>query len=93
MSISLLQATYYHIDGICKLFSHDSDSIHALFASKRRLIGLQKVPFWGLTNALLKSIQAPFPLLLYNQLIHCWLQTHFLHVFLSLLIDVLLDIM
>ena len=45
MSISLLQTTYYHIDGICKLFSHDSDSIHALLASKRRLIGLQKVPF------------------------------------------------
>ena len=45
MSISPLQATNYHIDGICKLFSHDLDSIHALFASKRRLIGLQKVPF------------------------------------------------
>ena len=55
MSISLLQATYYHIDGICKLFSYGSDSIHALLASKRCLIGLQKVPFKTLTNALLKS--------------------------------------
>jgi len=33
MSISLLQATYYHIDGVCKLFSHSSEPIHALLAS------------------------------------------------------------
>ena len=40
---------------ICKLFSHTSKPIHALLASKRRLIDLQKVPFKRLTNALLKS--------------------------------------
>ena len=39
----------------CKLFSHTSIPTHALLASKRRLIGLQKVPFKTLTNALLKS--------------------------------------
>ena len=39
---------------ICKLFSRNSKPIHALLASKRRLIGLQKVPFKTLTNALLK---------------------------------------
>ena len=40
---------------ICKLFSRTSKPIHALLASKRRLIDLQKVPFKILTNALLKS--------------------------------------
>ena len=40
---------------ICKLFSYTSIPTHALLASKRRLIGLQKVPFKTLTNALLKS--------------------------------------
>ena len=40
---------------ICKLFLCTSKPIHALLASKRRLIGLQKVPFKRLTNALLKS--------------------------------------
>jgi len=40
---------------ICKLFSYASKPIHALLASKRRLIDLQKVPFKRLTNALLKS--------------------------------------
>ena len=39
----------------CKLFSYTSLPIHALLASKRRLISLQKVPFKTLTNALLKS--------------------------------------
>ena len=40
---------------ICKLFSYISIPTHALLASKRRLIDLQKVPFKTLTNALLKS--------------------------------------
>ena len=40
---------------VCKLFSYGSKPIHALLASKRRLIDLQKVPFKTLTNALLKS--------------------------------------
>ncbi len=40
---------------ICKLFSYCSNPIHALLASKRCLIDLQKVPFKTLTNALLKS--------------------------------------
>ena len=40
---------------VCKLFSYTSKPIHALLASKRRLIDLQKVPFKTLTNALLKS--------------------------------------
>ena len=40
---------------LCKLFSHNPKPIHALLASKRRLIDLQKVPFKTLTNALLKS--------------------------------------
>ena len=39
----------------CKLFLCSSKAIHALLASKRRPIGLQKVPFKPLTNALLKS--------------------------------------
>ncbi len=55
MSFRLLQATYYHINDICKLFSYNSKPIHALLASKRHLIDLQKVPFKTLTNALLKS--------------------------------------
>ena len=40
---------------ICKLISYGSNPIHALLASKRRLIDLQKVLFKTLTNALLKS--------------------------------------
>ena len=40
---------------VCKLFSYTSKPIHALLASKRRLIDLQKVPFKRLTNALLES--------------------------------------
>ena len=51
---------------ICKLFLSSSKLIHALLASKRRPIGLQKMPFKTLTNALLKSNKAPFSLLLYN---------------------------
>ena len=51
---------------ICKLFSSNSKPIHALLASKRRPIGLQKMPFKPLTNALLKFNKAPFTLLLYN---------------------------
>ena len=43
----------YHL--FCKLFLCSSKAIHALLASKRRPIGLQKVPFKTLTNALLKS--------------------------------------
>ena len=66
MSIRLLQTIHSHIKGICKLFSFDSKLIHALLASKRRLIGLQKMPFKPLTNALLKSNKAPFLVLLYN---------------------------
>ena len=55
MSICFLQITYSYIAGVCKLFLCSSKPIHALLASKRRLIDLQKVPFWRLTNALLKS--------------------------------------
>ena len=55
MSFCLLQATYYHINTTCKLFSCNSKTTHALLASKRRLIDLQKTPFKTLTNALLKS--------------------------------------
>ena len=55
MSIRLLQTIHAHITGVCKLFSCDSKPIHALLASKRRLIDLLKVPFKTLTNALLKS--------------------------------------
>ena len=51
---------------ICKLFLSSSKPIHALLVSKRRPIGLQKMPFKTLTNALLKSNKAPFTLLLYN---------------------------
>ena len=66
MSIRLLQTIHSHITGICKLFLCDYKLIHALLASKRRLIGLQKMPFKPLTNALLKSNKAPFLVLLYN---------------------------
>ena len=55
LSIRILQTTHSHITDICKLFSLISKPIHALLASKRRLIDLQKVPFKTLTNALLKS--------------------------------------
>ena len=55
MSIRLLQISYSNFTDICKLFSYDSKPIHALLASKRRLIDLQKVLFKTLTNALLKS--------------------------------------
>ena len=41
MSISLLYAIGFHIIDICKLFLRGSISIHALLASKRRLIALQ----------------------------------------------------
>ena len=53
--IHILQTVYSNITIICKLFSHDSKPIHALLASKRRLIDLQKMLFRDLTNALLKS--------------------------------------
>ena len=43
--IHILQTVYSNITIICKLFSHDSKPRHALLASKRRLIDLQKVPF------------------------------------------------
>ena len=55
MSFCLLQATYYYTNATCKLFSYTPRPIHALLASKRRLIDLQKTPFKTLTNALLKS--------------------------------------
>ena len=55
MSFCLLQATYYHTNATYKLFSYTSKPTHALLASKRRLIDLQKTPFKTLTNALLKS--------------------------------------
>ena len=55
MSFSIPQATYYHTNDTCKLFSCNSKPTHALLASKRRLIDLQKTPFKTLTNALLKS--------------------------------------
>ena len=54
LSIRILQTIHSHTTDICKLFSCDSKPIHALLASKRRLIELQKVPFKTLTNALLK---------------------------------------
>ena len=57
---------------------------HALLASKRCLIDLQQVLFQSITNALLKSNQAPFK----NGLITCWLSAgcklDFLYVFLYL---------
>ena len=55
MSVCFLQITYSYIAGVCKLFLCSLKPIHALLASKRRLIDLQKMPFWSLTNALLKS--------------------------------------
>ena len=66
LSIRILQTIHSHITDICKLFSCNSKPIHALLASKRRLIDLQKVPFKTLTNALLKSNKALFTLLFYN---------------------------
>ena len=54
LSIRILQTIHSHTTDICKLFSCGSKPIHALLASKRRLIELQKVPFKTLTNALLK---------------------------------------
>ena len=54
MSFSTLQATYYHTNATCKLFSYTPKPKHALLASKRRLIDLQKMLFKPLTNALLK---------------------------------------
>ena len=41
LSIRILQTIHSHITDICKLFSYDSKLIHALLASKRRLIDLQ----------------------------------------------------
>ena len=55
LSIRILQTIHSHITDVCKLFSCNSKPIHALLASKRRLIDLQKVPFKTLTNALSKS--------------------------------------
>ena len=55
LSIRIQQTIHFHITDVCKLFSYDSKPRHALLASKRRLIDLQKVPFKTLTNALLKS--------------------------------------
>ena len=55
MSIRLPKTSHPYIIDFCKLFSLNSKPIHALLASKRRLIDLQKVPFKTLTNALLKS--------------------------------------
>ena len=55
MSFSILQATYYHTNATCKLFSYSPKAIHALLASKRRPFGLQKMLFKTLANALLKS--------------------------------------
>ena len=76
---------------ICGLFLSSSKPIHALLASKKRPIGLQKMPFKTLTNALLKSNEAPFTLLLYNYLISLWLQTIYLYVFLPLFIEFLIE--
>ena len=55
MSICLLQTIYSHAIDFCKLFSLSSKPTHALLASKRRPIALQKVPFKTLINTLLKS--------------------------------------
>ena len=41
MSICLLYVTCFHIIDVCKLFLCGSISIHALLASKIRLIALQ----------------------------------------------------
>jgi len=45
ISIRLLQTAYLHITDTCKQFSDNSKPKHALLASKRCLIDLQKVPF------------------------------------------------
>ena len=55
IAIRNLQISYFYFIAACKLFSCGSKPIYALFASKRRLIDLQKMPFETLTNALLKS--------------------------------------
>ena len=60
MQIDIILSAFYKLLiplllEVCKLFSYTSKPIHALLASKRRLIDLQKVPFKRLTNALLKS--------------------------------------
>ena len=60
MQIDIILSAFYKqliplLLDICKLFSYTSKPIHALLASKRRPIDLQKVPFKRLTNALLKS--------------------------------------
>ena len=55
LSIRILQTIHSHITDICKLFSYDSKLIHALLASKRRPLSLQKMLFKTLANALLKS--------------------------------------
>ena len=55
INMALLQTTYSHVIDFCKLFLYSSKPIHALLASKRCLIDLQKTPFKTLTNALLKS--------------------------------------
>ena len=52
MSIRILQIAYSHIIGVCKLFSFNSKPIYAHWGSKRRLIDLQKMPFWHVINAL-----------------------------------------
>ena len=49
----------------------------ALLASKRRPIELQKVPFWGLTNALMKSNWAFFKNHFCNSLCISKLLKHF----------------
>ena len=78
---------------VCKLFSLDSKPIHALLASKRRPIGLQKMPFKPLTNALLKFNEAPFVIHLCNSLIPCLLKAYFLHMFSAFILGILLDFM
>ena len=78
---------------ICKLFLSSSKPIHALLASKRRPIGLQKMPFKPLTNALLKFNEAPFVIHLCNSLIPCLLKAYFLHMFSAFILGILLDFM
>ena len=43
MSVCFLQITYSYIAGVCKLFLCSLKPIHALLASKRRLIDLQLI--------------------------------------------------
>ena len=68
-----------------KLFSFRSKTIHALLASKRCLIGLQKVPFKTLSNALLKPNQASFLESLCNCLILFELQSCFLYALFTII--------